>query len=91
MRLDFSGILNHRGLIESFIFIDCVLEDRRKKVRSMATFDLFMKHSLELHLLVGRTALHPRTYKLRHIQNRNSHNRKSSSFNLYKNLIYAFF
>ena len=53
MRLDFSGIPNHRGLIESFIFIDCVLEDRRKKVRSMATFDLFMKHSLELHLLVA--------------------------------------
>ena len=41
--------------------------------------------------LFRRTALHPRTYKLRHIQNRNSHNRKSSSFNLCKNLIYAFF
>lgn len=56
MRLDFSGIPNHRGLIESFIFIDCVLEDRRKKVRSMATFDLFMKHSLELHILVALAA-----------------------------------
>ena len=64
----------------------------RRKQRPRRQLGGIQPHLSNRHLsLFRRTALHPRTYKLRHIQNRNSHNRKSSSFNLYKNLIYAFF